>query len=68
MYIPSTVRTAFGPHLVPIRAIVRVTTRGELFAAIRQIEHDAHEARAACNDDLATRFDWRAAALREAVR
>jgi hypothetical protein len=69
MHIPATIKTAYGPSLVPIRATARVTlTRCELFAAIRQIERDADEARAACNDDVATRLDWRAADLREAAR
>jgi hypothetical protein len=69
MYIPATMRTAYGPSTIPARSTVRVTlTRCELFAAIRQIECDADEARAAGNDDVATRLDWRAAALREAGR
>jgi hypothetical protein len=69
MHIPATIRTAFGPSCIPVRAIVRVTlTRHELFAAIRQIERDADAARAAGNDDVATRLDWRAAELREAAR
>jgi hypothetical protein len=49
--------------------MIRVTlTRGELFAAVRQIERDADVARATGNDDIATRLDWRAADLREAGR
>jgi hypothetical protein len=69
MHIPATIRITYGHSFIPIRATVRVTlTRHELFAAIRQIEHDADEARAAGNDDIATRLDWRAADLREAAR
>jgi hypothetical protein len=69
MHIPATIRTTFGPSSLPIRATVRVTlTHCELFAAIRQIEREADEARALGNDDVATRLDWRAAALREAAR
>ena len=69
MHIPSTIRTAFGRSFIPIRATVRVTlTPHELFAAIRQIEREADEARAAGNDVVAIRLEWRAAALREAAR
>jgi hypothetical protein len=69
MHIPSTMRTAFGPSIVPIRASVRVTlTCAELFAVIRYVEREASEARALGNDDVATRLDWRAADLREAAR
>ena len=69
MHIPSTIRTTYGRSFVPIRATVRVTlTRDELFAAIRQIEREADQARAAGNDEVATRLDWRAADLREAAR
>jgi hypothetical protein len=69
MHIPATIRTTFGHSVNPIRATVGVTlTRCELFAAIRQIERDADEARAAGNYDVATRLDWRAADLREAAR
>jgi hypothetical protein len=59
MHIPSTIRTTFGPAHVPVRATVRVTlTRRELFAAIRQIERDADEARARGKHEVATRLDW----------
>ena len=69
MHIPSTIRTSFGPSLVPTRASVRVTlTLRELFGVIRQLERDAEEARALGNDHLATRLEWRAADLREAAR
>jgi hypothetical protein len=52
-----------------MRATIRVTlTRPELFAAIRQIERDADEARTSGKHELATRLDWRAADLREAAR
>ena len=69
MHIPATIRTAFGPSFIPTNAIFRVTlTECELFAVIRQIERDADDARAAGNDAVATRLDWRAAALREAAR
>jgi hypothetical protein len=69
MHIPATTRTTFGPSCVPIRATVRVTlTRSELFAAIRQIEREADEARIAGKDEVASRLDWRAADLREAAR
>jgi hypothetical protein len=69
MHIPSTIRTAYGRPFVPIRTTVRVTlTRDELFAAIRQIEREADEARAVGNVEVATLLDWRAADLREAAR
>ena len=69
MHIPSTIRTSFGPSLIPTRASVRVTlTLRELFGVIRQLERDAEEARALGNDHLATRLEWRAADLREAAR
>ncbi len=46
MDIPAIIRTMFGPPFNPIRATGRVTlTRGELFAAIRQVEHDAGRGR-----------------------
>jgi hypothetical protein len=68
MHIPSTIRTAFGPAFIPTRATVRVTlSRYELFAVIRHIEREGDEARAAGNDDVATRLDWRVADL-EAAR
>ena len=69
MDIPAITRTMFGPPFNPIRATVRViSTRGELFAAIRQVERDAHDAGAVGNDHAATRLDWRVAALWEAAR
>ena len=69
MFISSTTRTSYGRSFIPIRATVRVTlTRDELFTAIRQMERKADEARAAGNDEVAIRLDWRAAGLREAAR
>jgi hypothetical protein len=64
MQIPSTIRAALGPTWVPVRAPARVTlTRGELFAAILQIERDADAALAAGDDHVATCPDWRAVDL-----
>jgi len=69
MRTAATMRTMFGPASVPVRTTRRVTlTQEELFAAIRQVERHADEARAGGNDDLARRLDWRAAALRETAR
>ena len=69
MHIPFTIRTTFGPSLILVHATVRGTpTRSELFSAIRQIEREADQARAAGNEDVTTSLDWRAADLREAAR
>jgi hypothetical protein len=60
MHLPSAIRTTFGPAHVPTHATIRATrTRREFFAAIRQVDRDADEARAMGNDEVATHFDWR---------
>jgi hypothetical protein len=69
MHIPATIQTTFGPSSIRSHTTVRVIlTQRELFVVIRQIEREADAARAGGNGDVATRLDWRAAALREAAR
>ena len=69
MYIPSTIRTSFGPRALPRGPMVRVSlTSAELHVLISAIERDAVLAEQEGRTSAADRLSWRAAALRETAR
>jgi hypothetical protein len=69
LFVPATIRLSTGTAGLPGRPAIRTTLSAhELHMLARAIDREADEARAADNDDLATRLDWRAADLREAAR
>jgi len=69
MYIPSTVRTSFGPRSLPRLPMVRVSlTPTELHTLVRSSERDAIAAEQEGRISTADGLSWRAAALREAAR
>jgi hypothetical protein len=70
MYIPSTIRTSFGPRAaLPRCPMVRVSlTQAELHVLIRAIERDASSAEEEGRMSAADSLSWRVAALREAMR
>jgi hypothetical protein len=69
MYIPTTIRTSFGPRALPRCSMVRVSlTSGELRVLIRAIECEAAPAEQGGHQLVADHLAWRAPALREAAR
>lgn len=61
-----TIRTSFGPRLLPPAPMVRVSlTQRELHSLVRALNRDAHDAQQAGRFAEADRLATRAAALRD---
>ena len=69
MFIPSTIRTSFGPRAINHRPMLRVSlTVQELHLLAAQLDREAAQAEAQGAIATADTLAWRAAALREAGR